>query len=123
MERGDLEDVEALVSQEASRLNVQVLFFQSNHEGDIIDLLQVESCRCHGIIINAGALTHYGLSLRDALSDTRLPVVEVHISNIYGRDLYRRQSVIAPLAVGYIAGLGWRSYAYALRGVVDYLRQ
>ena len=75
-----------------------------------------------GIIINAGALTHYGLSLRDALLDTTLPVIEVHLSNIYAREEFRQRSVIAPIAKGQVTGLGWRGYIAALRTLVADLR-
>ena len=107
-------EVEAAVSERARELDVQVDFFQSNHEGAIIDYLQAESGDASGVILNAGALTHYGLSLRDALVDSRLPVVEVHLSNIHAREEFRRHSVVAPVAVGQIAGLGWYGYVLAL---------
>ena len=109
-----LADIEAAVSERATELGVDVGFFQSNHEGAIVEHLQAESGGASGLILNAGALTHYGLSLRDALADSRLPVVEVHMSNIYAREEFRRHSVVAPLAVGQIAGLGWYGYVLAL---------
>ncbi len=108
------DDVEAAVSERALELDVEVGLFQSNHEGAIIDYLQAESGDASGVILNAGALTHYGLSLRDALVDCRLPVVEVHLSNIHAREEFRRHSVVAPVAVGQIAGLGWYGYVLAL---------
>ena len=109
-----LADIEAAVSARASELGVDVGFFQSNHEGAIVEHLQAESGGASGLILNAGALTHYGLALRDALADSRLPVVEVHMSNIYAREEFRHHSVVAPLAVGQIAGLGWYGYVLAL---------
>ena len=107
-------DIEEQVRQKARDLGVEIEFFQSNQEGAIIDYLQGATLDASGIIINAGALTHYGLSLRDALVDSRLPVVEVHLSNIYAREEFRSHSVIAPIAVGQIAGLGWQCYLLAL---------
>ncbi|MDA0988975.1 MAG: type II 3-dehydroquinate dehydratase [Chloroflexi bacterium] len=109
-----LADIEELVRHRAQELGTDVEFFQSNSEGSIIDALQSRSPAANGIIINAGALTHYGLSLRDALVDTGLPVVEVHISNIYARESWRHRSVVAPVSVGQISGLGWRGYLAAL---------
>ena len=112
-----LADIEEMVRHRASELGAEVEFLQSNSEGAIIDLLQARYASVNGIVINPGALTHYGLSLREALVDTGLPVVEVHISNIYARERWRHRSVVAPVAVGQISGLGWRGYVAAL----DYL--
>ena len=109
-----LADIEARIRDKAAEMDVEVDLFQSNHEGAIVDYLQESAPTASGIVINAGALTHYGLSLRDALADTDLPVVEVHLSNVHSREDFRRRSVIAPVAVGQIAGMGWRGYLYAL---------
>ena len=109
-----LADIEEMVRHRAGELGAEVEFFQSNSEGEIIDVLQARYAAVNGIIINPGALTHYGLSLREALVDTGLPVVEVHISNIYARERWRHRSVVAPVAVGQISGLGWRGYVAAL---------
>ena len=109
-----LAEIEQRLRQRAAELAVDLRFCQSNHEGALIDFLQANSAQAAGVIINAGALTHYGLSLRDALADTRLRVVEVHLSNIHAREEWRQRSVIAGLAVGQISGLGWRGYLYAL---------
>ncbi len=109
-----LAEINSLVEKAASELGVDVEVFQSNHEGSLVDFIQEKSSEATGIIINAGALTHYGLSLRDALVDTSLPVIEVHLSNIYAREEFRRESVIAPIARGQITGLGWRGYIAAL---------
>lgn len=113
-----LADIEERVVARAGELGVEVAFFQSNHEGAIVDWIQVESGNAAGIIINAGALTQVGYSILDALLDSKLPVVEVHISNIHAREEFRRHSVIAPYAVGQIAGLGYRGYIYALESLV-----
>ena len=114
-----LADIEALIRQKALELEADVEFFQSNHEGAIVDHIQSAGQDAAGIVINAGALTHYGLSLRDALTDSRLPIVEVHLSNIHAREKFRRRSVIADIAVGQIAGLGWRGYLFALEFLVQ----
>jgi len=117
-----LEEVNSLLQQQAKELGVEIITFQSNSEGTLIDFIQAESPKAEGIIINPGALTHYGLSLRDALGDTNLPVIEVHLSNIYAREEFRQRSVIAPVAKGQISGLGWRGYIAALRTLVAELR-
>ncbi len=109
-----LDDVNSAIQLRAAKLNVETSFFQANSEGDIVDFLQQESPQAQAIIINPGALTHYGLSLRDALEDTRLPIVEVHISNIYAREEFRAHSVVAPIARGQISGLGAKGYLVAL---------
>ena len=117
-----LSEINALLKKQGESLGVEVLCFQSNSEGKIIDFVQKHSCEADGIIINPGALTHYGLSLRDALSDCRLPIIEIHLSNIYAREDWRTKSVIAPIAKGQITGLGWRGYISALRILVGELR-
>ena len=117
-----LAKIEAMLKKEATSLNADVITFQSNSEGDLIDFIQGNYTKADGIIVNAGALTHYGLSLRDALSDTGLPIIEVHLSNIYAREDWRARSVIAPISQGQIAGLGWRGYISALRILVTELR-
>jgi 3-dehydroquinate dehydratase-2 len=114
-----LDEIVARVSERARALGSEVTAFQSNHEGAIIDFVQAESPGADGIIINPGALTHYGRSLRDALGACRLPIIEVHISNIYTREPFRRRSVTAEASTGLIAGLGWRGYLLALEAVVE----
>jgi 3-dehydroquinate dehydratase-2 len=118
-----LPDIEARVREEAQALDVELRAFQSNHEGEIIDFIQAEAAGAAGIIINPGALTHYGLSLRDALAACGLPVIEVHISNIYGREPFRHHSVTAAVSRGLIAGLGGRGYVAALRALVEMLKE
>ncbi len=121
--RFTLADIEARVREKAAALSVEVATFQSNHEGAIIDFLQAEAPGADGIIINPGALTHYGLSLRDALAACGLPAIEVHISNIYGREPFRRRSVTAAVCRGMVAGLGWRGYVAALEMLVQMLQE
>ena len=116
-------EIEEMVRDRARELGAEVEFFQSNHEGAIVDYLQEAASDASGIVINAGALTHYGLSLRDALVDTRLPIVEVHLSNIHARERFRRRSVVAAIAVGQIAGLGWQGYLFALESLVSKVKE
>ncbi len=109
-----LDEIDSLLQKRARELGVELETLQSNHEGALVDFIQEKSPEATGIIINPGALTHYGLSLRDALADTSLPIIEVHLSNIHAREEFRQQSVIAPIARGQISGLGWRGYIAAL---------
>ena len=117
-----LDEINAAISERAQTLGIEVDFFQSNHEGGIVDHIQQTSRGADGVIINGGALTQVGYSILDALLDSGLPVVEVHISNIHAREEFRRHSVIAPYAVGQIAGLGWRGYIYALEFLVEHIK-
>ena len=112
-----LDNVERSLSEHATRLGVAVEFFQSNSEGAIIDHIQQRLATASGIIINPGGLTHTSVSLRDCLAGISVPVVEVHISNIYAREEFRQHSLLAPVVRGQIAGLGPHGYRLAL----DYL--
>jgi len=117
-----LQEIDAALKKEARALSVDVVTFQSNHEGALIDFIQEQAASARGIIINPGALTHYGFSLLDALVDTKLPIIEVHLSNIYRREEWRAESIIAPIAEGQISGLGWRGYTAALQLLVSKLK-
>jgi len=117
-----LPEINTILQKEAESLGVEILTFQANSEGKIIDHIQKQSEHCDGIIINPGALTHYGLSLRDALVDSGLTIIEVHLSNIYAREDWRANSVIAPITKGQITGFGWRGYIAALRMLVGDLK-
>ena len=118
-----LADINIELTARARDLDVDVEFFQSNTEGDLINFLQSRCATAHGIIINPGALTHYGLSLREALVDSRLPIIEVHLSNILSREEWRSKSVVGPIAAGQVSGLGWKGYLYALDYLSKYLIQ
>ena len=117
-----LAEIDSLLQKQSEELGVELATFQSNSEGALIDFIQQQSDSANGIIINPGALTHYGFSLRDALADTRLPIIEVHLSNIYAREEWRAESVVAPIARGQISGLGWRGYIAALQILVAELK-
>jgi 3-dehydroquinate dehydratase-2 len=118
-----MDEIIALLQKEAESLNSEIIVFQSNSEGDLVDYIQEHSNKANGIIINPGALTHYGLSLRDALVDAGLPVIEVHLSNIYARENWRANSVISPVTKGQVTGLGWRGYIAALRTLIAELKE
>ncbi|MFQ6026910.1 MAG: type II 3-dehydroquinate dehydratase [Dehalococcoidia bacterium] len=109
-----LDQVNQEISRKAESLRVEVSFYQSNHEGEIIDRIQESWGRIDGIVINPGAFTHYSYALKDALIDAVVPVIEVHLGNIHAREEWRRHSVIADSVRGQIAGFGWRSYTAAI---------
>ena len=114
-----LEEINQALTALAQELGVDVSFYQSNLEGELVNCIQENWGNIQGIIINPGALTMYGYSLKDALIDAGVPVIEVHLSNIYAREEYRRHSIIADIALGQIAGFGWRSYTAALGVIAD----
>lgn len=116
-----LGDIEAAVVGRAEELGVSVSFFQSNHEGALIDRIQDAVDDADGIVINPGALTHYSYSLRDAIASVDLPTIEVHLSNIAKREDFRATSVVAPVCVGQISGLGADSYLRGLEALCDLL--
>lgn len=118
-----LEDINDDISCRARDLSVEVCFFQSNHEGDLIDFIHAERKSSDGIIINPGALTHYSYALRDALEAVALPVAEVHLSDIYSREEWRRHSVIGPVSVFSVVGKGPAGYSEALERLVQHLRE
>ncbi len=102
----------------AKQLGVEITCRQSNHEGELIDILHRVAVEVEAVVFNPGAYTHYSYALRDAVAAIGIPTIEVHISNIYTRESFRRQSVIAPVAAGQISGLGITGYFLALRAAV-----
>ena len=115
-----LTDLENLLTEEAESLGVQVQFYQSNHEGFIIDEIgEYSDSEVFGLILNPGALTHTSLALRDAIAGSDIPAVEVHISNIYRREDIRQHSLTAPACIGVISGLGFDGYVAALRHLAN----
>ena len=97
--------------------------FQSNHEGEIVDKIQQSSKNISGILINAGAFTHTSIAIRDALSGSKIPFVEVHLSNIFNREEFRKSSFLTDKSIGIISGFGYLSYFLALDGMIGYLRK
>lgn len=113
-----LEEINEKIRTKSKELDITVEFFQSNHEGLIIDKIQeIIDLDYNGLIINPGALTHYSIAIRDAIELLDIPVIEVHLSNIYKREKFRNQSVIAPVATGQITGLGSNGYLIAMESI------
>lgn len=112
--RVTLEEIERSLAKQGRAAGIEVEFYQSNHEGDLIEQIHAARGRFEAIIINPGALTHYSYALYDALRAVKMPVIEVHLSNIHAREEWRRMSVTAPAAVGVITGFGPLSYSLAL---------
>lgn len=116
-----LADIEAAVRQRAAELGVGVDFAQSNHEGELVEIVQRARAAASGAIVNLGAYTHTSLALRDAFLAAPLPFVEVHLSNLFRREEARHRSVIADLAIGMVTGFGPHGYLLALEALVDAL--
>lgn len=106
----------------ADSLGLDCEIYQSNHEGDLVDHLHASRKDCCGVVLNAGAYTHYSYAIADAISAIRIPCIEVHISNIFARDAFRSKSVIAPVCKGSISGFGIQSYYLAIRGLQEMIK-
>ncbi len=116
-----LADIDAGLEARAKELGVELETVQSNHEGALIDRIHEALGVASGIVINPGGLTHTSVSLRDALAGVALPVVEVHLSNVFAREVFRHHSYVTPIALGVISGLGADGYGYALDALVRHL--
>ena len=114
-----LESIEKMVLCEAEKQSLDIDFFQSNHEGEIIDRIHSADDEYAGVIINPGAFTHYSIAIRDAIECVDIPFVEVHLSNIHSREAFRHKSVIAPVCVGQIAGFKEMSYILGINALVQ----
>ena len=120
--RTTLSEIETMVRDAAHAQGVDLEWFQTNHEGALVDAVQGLRGRVDGALINAAALTHSSLALRDAVLAVKVPFVELHLSNIFAREPERRHSVIADLAIGLVAGFGAQSYLLALQALMGRLR-
>jgi len=109
-----LKDIESQLREKSVQLNVEIECFQSNHEGEIVDKIHSAKNNFDAIIINPAAYTHTSVAIRDAFASVNIPAIEVHISNVYSREEFRHNSLIAPVVVGQIAGLGIEGYLLAL---------
>jgi 3-dehydroquinate dehydratase-2 len=118
-----LAEIDAALLERAQRRGARLTSFQTNHEGELVERIQRARGDADAIVINPGAYTHTSIAIADALAAVALPTVEVHLSNIYKREEFRRQSLIAPHCVGTIAGFGARSYYLALDAVIDLLEE
>ncbi|GHV17050.1 3-dehydroquinate dehydratase [Clostridia bacterium] len=113
-----LSEINAKIERISESLNVSVTFFQSNSEGEIVTMIQ-DSAQCDGVILNAGAYTHYSIAIRDAIASIDTPVVEVHLSNVFAREKFRHKSVISAVCDGTISGFGATSYILALYALAE----
>jgi len=118
-----LRQVESELLEVADKNKINLECFQSNHEGEIVDKIQNSINKKKGILINAGAFTHTSISIRDALAGSNIPFIELHISNIFKRENFRKESYLTDKALGIISGFGVNSYFLALDAIIDYLKE
>lgn len=117
-----LDDINQKMIALGKELGVEVICLQSNHEGALIDALHDARTWASGVVFNPGGYTHTSVALRDAISAIVIPVIEVHLSNVYAREEFRQTSFISAVCKGKVTGFGWHSYALGLRGLVDIIR-
>lgn len=118
-----LDDIVSAMKEKASQLGVEIAFFQSNHEGELVSIIGESMGVCDGLILNPAAYTHTSVALRDAIKAVALPCVEVHLSNVSGREDFRQTNYTAGVCVGQIAGFGRDSYLLALDAIVGYIKR
>lgn len=118
----DLKTINAAISKKAELLGIEAEFFQSNHEGEIVDMIGRSEGIFVAIVINPAAYTHTSVAIRDAISAVKIPVVEVHLSNIYAREEFRQKSLISPVAKGTVSGFGTTSYLLGLEAAAEFCK-
>ena len=118
-----LERLEEELIKIAEKYSAELECYQSNHEGEILDKIQSSIGNVNGILINAGALTHTSVALRDALVGSNIPFIELHISNVFNREEFRKESFLTDKAIGIISGFGVNSYFLSLEAIIDYLKK
>jgi len=116
-----LDDINAKLVELGKELGAEIKYLQSNHEGALIDALQDARTWANGVVFNPGGYTHTSVALRDAIAAIGIPVIEVHLSNVYAREEFRHKSLISAMCKGKITGFGWQSYMLGLRALVDSL--
>lgn len=117
-----LENINEKLIALGKELNAEIQCFQSNHEGALIDALHQARAWAEGVVFNPGGYTHTSIALRDAISAIQIPVIEVHISNVYAREEFRHTSFISAVCKGKVTGFGWKSYELGLRGLIDIIK-
>lgn len=118
-----LDDINQKLIALGKELNIEIKCEQSNHEGVLIDLLHDARTWANGVVFNPGGYTHTSVALRDAISAIQIPVIEVHLSNVYAREEFRHVSFVSAVCKGKVTGFGWRSYELGLRGLVDIINE
>ena len=118
-----LDQIEKELIQQAKKNNFKLECYQSNHEGELVDKIQASNGRVNGILINAGAFTHTSIAIRDALVGSTIPFIELHISNIFNRERFRKESFLTDKAIGIISGFGVYSYFLSLEAIINYLKK
>ena len=121
--KADLEELNRQIEEEGDNIGAEINIFQSNFEGELIEKIQEAGEKYNGVLINPAALTHYSISLRDAIAAIEIPVVEVHISNVYKREAFRHESVTAPVVLGQVSGFGFYSYKLGLWALINGIKE
>jgi 3-dehydroquinate dehydratase-2 len=118
-----LEEINHKIESFAKKEDIELTIMQSNFEGEIIEFIQQKSSKLNGLVINPAAYTHYSYAIADALRDCPIPIIEVHLSNIFSREDFRGKSVTVTACIGQIAGFGYQSYILAIHALQDFLKK